>query len=325
MEASVNIPKPQATESELNSNSQVTINGCSELNEPSDYIRPPSKRYVEALLQRIERLEEQCALLQAGRSLSDSVETKASPNSGSENDQLISSLAESADSLQRRDPASELADTLGRLNIGEDGQLRHYGGRSNFHLVQGLLEMPSNRSAETMQQRGEAMAKFLALDFNVSDELRDHLLGYFWNWQNISQYIVPQTLFLRDMHTDFSGKYASKLLLLAMLAVASRYSDRLELRTDPSDPNTAGRALAEQAKVMLYSEIEAPTLCTIQAATLLSVYETSVDKEGLSAIYLSASPALPCSLGNPDMSCIQIWRREWRITLACIWIVCNRW
>lgn len=140
-------------------------------------------------------------------------------------------------------------------------------------------------SASALQQRASQTIKQLNLEVIVSEELRDHLLDVFWSWQNAWQYIVVKDMFIQDLNNPSGGQYASPLLLSAILALSARYSDRPELRTDPSDPNTAGDALAEQAKMGLFYETQAPTITTVQAALLLSLRETATDKESLGWLY----------------------------------------
>lgn len=59
---------------------------------------------------------------------------------------------------------------------------------------------------------------------------------------------------------------------VAILAVGSRYSDRIDVRSDPDDPNTAGKFFLEQAKRRLYSEMERPNLTTIQALAIIGIF-----------------------------------------------------
>lgn len=233
---------------------------------------------MEALQERIRFLESQ---LQQYRS-------EASPLRAAPDGQIPDSDADnitSALSAEERLPVEELTDRLGRLNVGEDGHMRYFGPRSNFSFLRSrLLE---NWSVSTVELQGRATnaLKQLRLQVQVSAELRDHLLDHYWLWQNSWQYLVVKELFLRDLHADGTGEYASPLLLSAMLALAARYSDRIELRTDPADSSTAGNALAEQAKMLLYFESEAPTITTVQAAALLSLRETAIDKEALGWVY----------------------------------------
>lgn len=140
-------------------------------------------------------------------------------------------------------------------------------------------------SSRELEEQAVRTLDCLGLRVEVSDELRDHLLELFWGWQNTWQYIVVKQPFLDDLLVNHTGQYATPLLLSAVLALASRYSDRVELRSDPLDPNTAGNALAEQAKMILFYESQAPKVTTIQATALLCLREIATDKEALGWLY----------------------------------------
>lgn len=244
------------------------------------YHRPPSKRYVEALQERIRTLEAQLERFQSNagtqdRGLSSSVEDNYS---NSEGDCL-------PDDSSYRSPIKDISDRLGALNIGEDGQIHYFGSRSNFSLLKNSPVASSTVSSRDLQKQAADTLDQLNLRVEVSDELRNHLLDLFWSWQNTWQYLVVKELFLEDLYITHSGRYASPLLLSAVLALAARYSDRVELRSDPLEQNTAGNALAEQAKMILFYESQAPKVTTVQATALLGLREIATDKEALGWMY----------------------------------------
>lgn len=248
----------------------------------TDCHRPPSKRYVEALQERIRILELQVERLQNEPISHDLPGTNLfeEPHSNSEGD----SFSDNADSTYRS-PMRDISDRLGALNIGEDGQIHYFGSRSNFSLLKTSPAASSTVSSRELEKQAAHTLDRLGLRVEVSDELRDHLLDLFWSWQNTWQYIVVKEPFLEDLFINRSNQYASPLLLSAVLALAARYSDRVELRTDPLDPNTAGDALAEQAKMILFYESQAPKVTTIQATALLCLREIATDKEALGWMY----------------------------------------
>ncbi|KXJ85672.1 fungal-specific transcription factor domain-domain-containing protein [Microdochium bolleyi] len=256
--------------------------------------KPPSKRYVEALQERIRNLEAQLESLghPAGHSESPSCglldDTHGEPDDDSPSDDAGSS---------RRSPMRDISDRLGGLNLGEDGQVRYFGSRSNFSLLKTVAVASSTVSARELERQAVHTLHRLDLFVQVPDELRDHLLDLFWTWQNPWQYIVVKELFESDLYGTKSGQYASPLLLSALLALAARYSDRTELRSDPLDPNTAGNALAEQAKMILFYESQAPTVTTVQAAALLSLRETATNKEALGWTYCGMATRMAFNLG----------------------------
>ncbi|KAK7432268.1 hypothetical protein QQZ08_001213 [Neonectria magnoliae] len=133
--------------------------------------------------------------------------------------------------------------------------------------------------------------------FEPSAELCDILLSLFWRWQNSWQYLVPRESFVLDLYVNKAGRFCTPLLLTAMLALASRYSSGLELRTDPNDANTAGDIVAAQGKAMLQFEYDPPTTSTVQATALLGLFWASIDNEGLGFMYIGMASRMAMNLG----------------------------
>lgn len=251
-----------------------------------NHSRPPSKRYVEALQERIKALELQLERFEQGIGCHDLGDTNNFEEGQSHSE--VESLSDEAASTHRS-PIKDISDRLGNLNIGEDGQIHYFGSRSNFSLLKNSPAASSTVSSHELERQAAYTLERLDLRVEISDELRDHLLDIFWSWQNTWQYVVVKDLFLEDLCISHSGQYATPLLLSSVLALAARYSDRIELRTDPLNPNTAGDELAEQAKMILFYESQAPKITTIQAAALLSLRETATDKEALGWMYCGRS------------------------------------
>ncbi|KAH7354817.1 fungal-specific transcription factor domain-containing protein [Rhexocercosporidium sp. MPI-PUGE-AT-0058] len=272
----------------------LTNGGDCEYTHQGSNRKPPSKRYVEALQERIRNLESQLESL--GQPVRRPESKYSEHLEGAHSDVDEDSLSDEAGST-RRSPMRDISDRLGDLNVGEDGQVHYFGSRSNFSLLKTGPATSSTISACELERHAACTLDQLGLRVEVSDELRDHLLDIFWTWQNTWQYIVIKEMFLDDLYGTKSGQYASHLLLSAVLALAARYSDRTELRTDPLDPNTAGNALAEQAKMILFYESQAPKVTTIQAAALLSLRETATNKEALGWMYCGIATRMAFNLG----------------------------
>ncbi|KAJ4249770.1 hypothetical protein NW762_012112 [Fusarium torreyae] len=249
-----------------------------------------------ALEARVASLEKQLAAQNEGLGSPDSMKD----NSRREQDEVVSVVTApvsdpSADGTTGEEAMDDLANALGCFTLGEIGELRYFGASSNFSIIQNhSIKVPSSIQA---RNRGIEAARKMPKLFKPTDELRDHLLTLFWRWQNSWQYIVPRELFVRDLYVDKVGRYCTPLLLTAILAVSSRYSPRLELRTDPDDANTAGEAFAAQAKTMLHFEYEAPTTSTVQATALLGLYWASIDNEGLGFMFIGMASRMAMNLG----------------------------
>jgi hypothetical protein len=210
----------------------------------------------------------------------------------------LSSLPGSSDQAQLIDPVDEVTDTLGGFCIADGGEIRYFGSRSNFNLIQTTIV--SKKSSKDMQHEGYNAASSQLQPFEMSEDLQEHLLQLYWTWQNPWQYFVSPTLLTSSLlgkPMSLFGPFHSPLLLAAIYALASRYSDRPEIRTHPQDPNTAGEIFLAQARMMLQYESEAPTTRTVQAVLLLALIETARDKEALGFIYCGMATRMALNLG----------------------------
>ncbi|KAH6684235.1 fungal-specific transcription factor domain-containing protein [Halenospora varia] len=266
--------------------------------------RPLSKQYVAALEARVASLEERL-------SIKSNVSTRP-PETPSLTSQVPTTLpittfaskpnladTPPADPPNQQDsnsePVEELTDLLGTFKIGDASELHYLGPTSNFNLNRN--HDFKDISAVGARMQGIEAARQLTNFQEVSEDLRDHLLGLYWCWQNCRQYLVPQESFLRDLHVDKSSPLCTPLLLTTILAYASQYSGKLELRTNPGDPNTAGHQLYLQAKAILHCEYEAPATSTVQAAGLLGLYGAALDRESLGWVYVGTASRMAFSLG----------------------------
>ncbi|KAM0425798.1 hypothetical protein ACHAPT_009049 [Fusarium lateritium] len=259
-------------------------------------MRRPSNAYIMALEARIQSLEKSLAL--ASQTNPPPAYNSSYQTQGEEGDAASSDLAldlSPSDDANQGESVDDLADALGCFTIGDAGELRFFGASSNFDLMPSTsLKVASSVQA---RYRGIEAAQRMPGYFEPTNELRDHLLGLFWKWQNSWQYIVPRETFVIDLYVQKSGRFCTPLLLNAILALSSRYSPRLELRSNPEDANTAGQIFADQAKTMLHYECEAPTTSTVQATALLGLFWASIDNEGLGFMYIGMATRMAMNLG----------------------------
>lgn len=212
-----------------------------------------------------------------------------------------------------RNPIGEITQRAGRLNIGEDGQLRYFGAQSGYNLIHGPIYEPADNTLNSSQQAGLAAAARLGKVAKVSRVTEHHLLELYWRWQNPWVYLLDKESFMKD-YQNGGGPYCTPLLLSAIFALASRYSDRPEVRSDPSDPHTAGNMFAEQAKLLMMYESENATLATVQAACLLSLRWMSENKESLGWLYAGKWFVSCDNTAWADFkdSVLQGWQPGWR-------------
>lgn len=258
---------------------------------------------MAALEARVASLEERLATLTSDNQVSSSsVRSSSFSESEGLSNNATNKGAVTSEKPAALEPIDELADVFGSFTIGDAGELRFFGASSNLNLNRNQ-DLSAVTSSIGARMRGiEAAQGLPELQqhpglWEVSDDLRDHLLGIYWQWQNAWQYLVPRDSFIRDLYTEKTSRFCTPLLLAAILAHSSRYSNRVETRTDPEDPNTAGRMFYTQAKTMLHYEMEVPTTSTIQATALLALYGAAVDSEALGWVYAGMASRMAYSLG----------------------------
>ncbi|KAF5026950.1 hypothetical protein F66182_980 [Fusarium sp. NRRL 66182] len=247
----------------------------------------PSNAYITALEARIQSLENRLALAQQANPFREMDETTASLGPVFETSPTLD--------IEEGDSVDDLADALGCFTMGDTGELRFFGASSNFDLMPSTsLKVASSVQA---RNRGITAAQQMPGYYDPPDDLRNDLLAIFWRWQNSWQYIVPRESFVLDLYVVKSERFCTPLLLNAILALSSRYSQRVELRKDPLDANTAGQVFADQAKTMLHYEYEAPTTSTVEATALLGLFWASIDNEGLGFMYIGMATRMAMNLG----------------------------
>jgi Fungal specific transcription factor domain len=105
-------------------------------------------------------------------------------------------------------------------------------------------------------------------DHKISDQLKLHLIDLFFTWQNPWCQVVDESLFRQSRANH--GRFHSLLLEYCILAYGSRFTDTQDVRSDPADPNSAGRLFYEKAQDLLYYDLKRPSLTTIQALALMN-------------------------------------------------------
>jgi len=315
--------------------------------------RPPSRRYTEALQAQIRsqqtlidqlhnKIGRLIAALPPGSSILEETEVDSvGRNHGSSEPQGHRGLGDKIEELYQDKisgevlPAGEIqngdahdtgrsddgrspifedvADLVGRLNLGVDGELRYFGSPSNFTLLHGQANGARIPTSTDAINKAFSAPQILYQQGYIAPNVQSHLLNLFWTWQNTWQYVVHKRAFMSEFDAGTRGRYCTPLLLLAILSLSSRYSDSPEARTDPHDANTAGEAFANQAKELLFHEIETPTVPTVQAAVLLALREYAVNAETSAWVYIGMAVRMAHTLGlNVDCSS---WVTSGQITL----------
>ena len=126
-------------------------------------------------------------------------------------------------------------------------------------------------------------------------ELIEHLVDLYFEWEQPWLQVVDETLFRDSWHRN--GRYYSPLLLDCILALASRYSMKPEVRSNPNDANTAGQAFCQSAEARLQSELKWPRITTVQSLSLLSIYYVAIGSDAAGWLHHGMSIRLILDMG----------------------------
>lgn len=114
-----------------------------------------------------------------------------------------------------------------------------------------LLRYQLIANAATERQR-EHRLRCLTSIRGIPAELALHLLDLHWSRQHHTFLLTYRPTFMRELVDG--GSYCSDLLLYAVFACSSKFSERLEVRNDPTDPETAGQHFFTRCDELLLRE-----------------------------------------------------------------------
>ncbi|KAL3472837.1 fungal-specific transcription factor domain-containing protein [Aspergillus californicus] len=120
-----------------------------------------------------------------------------------------------------------------------------------------------------MERQREHRLRRLPSIRGTPGELALHLLDLHWSRQHHTFLLTYRPTFMREL--EHGGPYCSDLLLYAVFACASKFSERLELRGDPADPETAGQHYFNRCDELLLREglLAQSSISTVIALVML--------------------------------------------------------
>ncbi|OOF93295.1 hypothetical protein ASPCADRAFT_7527 [Aspergillus carbonarius ITEM 5010] len=240
--------------------------------------KPPSKRYIQSLLSRIDNLERRVADYETQND-KHSLKSAQGPTLASQQDSNVTDDSAGLDSVQ------ELTDICGRLSLGEGQELHFFDSRSNLAMIDEQLD---ERCYYHLLKFSKDRTQRPGINkIEVSQVTQDALLKVFWTWQNSWQYLVHESAWNRSYAAQ-DNEYCTPVLLYAMLAVAARFCNEPD-GNGVNDPRDAGTFFSSKAKQLIFEEIEAPRVPTVIAAALVSVAELSLDIEPAAWTYIGRS------------------------------------
>ncbi|KAH7242972.1 fungal-specific transcription factor domain-containing protein [Fusarium solani] len=152
-------------------------------------------------------------------------------------------------------------------NFDQDGQARYFGPASGRLDFKACNDEAGDSPKEYSPLPADLYVQTLGAQHGVDEELEAHLIEQYFTWEQPWLQVIDEALFRESRENN--GRYFSPLLLNCILALGSRFSDRTEVRSDPNDPNTAGRLFLETAEVLLHFDLKRPSITTIQSLAVL--------------------------------------------------------
>ncbi|KAH9205941.1 fungal-specific transcription factor domain-containing protein [Leptodontidium sp. 2 PMI_412] len=176
------------------------------------------------------------------------------------------------------------------LNFDQDGEFRYFGPSS------GRLQFQTDPVETSGTGANSSTPKSLEQSDNqVSTELKDLLLDLYFAWEQPWCWVVNERLF-RESEKD-GGRFCNPLLLNSILAIASRFTDRVEVRSDPSDPNTAGSLFFDNTQVLLHYDLKWPTITTIQSLSIMGTMYVAVGADAAGWLHQGMANRLAIDMG----------------------------
>ncbi|KAF9973932.1 hypothetical protein BGZ73_002801 [Actinomortierella ambigua] len=159
----------------------------------------------------------------------------------------------------------DLEDDMGHLTLDRVGQERYVGKSSPMWYS----ERHYGGICDTLVPIRPAAAKFVENLDLPSPEVMSHLINLHLKHVHPFAPVFIWSKFLRRLQ---AGDYDPSFLLLlnALFALASRFSDDVSLRTDPTKPETAGLQFVQKAKAILDIVYDTSDSTIIAGLVLLS-------------------------------------------------------
>ncbi|KAF7540483.1 hypothetical protein G7054_g1323 [Neopestalotiopsis clavispora] len=164
----------------------------------------------------------------------------------------------------------------GRLDLQQSEAALYDTMPEQPHADNGFDQAHGNRVHNPRQERFNAYSHSLAAEAlrDLPPELVEHLIDVYFEWEQPWFQMVDEELFRSSRQQ--SGRYYSPVLLCCIIAIASRYSDRHEVRSDPQDPNTAGLAFIEHAEALIHFDLKWPSITTVQSLAIMAIFYVAV-------------------------------------------------
>ncbi|KAJ5732358.1 hypothetical protein N7493_003839 [Penicillium malachiteum] len=202
------------------------------------------------------------------------------------------------------------------LNFDQDGEVRYFGPTSGRLIFQSS----TNHSPENYHDQANACGPSCSTSTGgtpilvsphcvnqlcddqiapvaplISAELQAHLIDLYFDWEQPWSQVVNETLFRESLACG--GRYCSNLLLNCILAVGSRYCDRIEVRSDPNDSNTAGKMFIRTAEKLIQNDLRWPKITTIQSLAIMGIFYIAMGADAAGWLHQGMANRLAIDMG----------------------------
>ncbi|KAF9982941.1 Transcriptional activator of fatty acid utilization, partial [Modicella reniformis] len=184
---------------------------------------------------------------------------------------------------------NELSENMDSMSLDNSGFIKYLGNSSGIDLLQrnqilknGYLMMPVKlKDHQEWLMEMEAMVSQVAATMPLPPrDLADHLIECYWTFVHPHLPIVHKPTFMRQYRNPDPEKRPPVVLLHAMFAIASRFSEHPEINGLGHDPESFGDEYFSRAKRLVDVEYELPRISSIQSLLLMVSYRLTSTKCG---------------------------------------------
>lgn len=105
----------------------------------------------------------------------------------------------------------QLTDTVGSMQIAEDGELHYFGATSNLHILHvGSLSLSDSPHIPANQGGHKEILRAYGVDHEVDEELEDHLIKLYFSWEDPNIPVVDQDTFFQERQRCRNGNEKSR-------------------------------------------------------------------------------------------------------------------
>ncbi|KAF9433603.1 hypothetical protein BGZ76_009234 [Entomortierella beljakovae] len=212
----------------------------------------------------------------------------------------------------------DLEEDMGHLTLDHKGHERYVGKSSPMFYNRRHWGGFSIRERDQPEAR-----KFVENPDLPSPEMMTKLINLYFAYVHPFAPVFIWSKFLKRLQTrDYSPSFL--FLLNSIFALASRYSDDLSLRTDPTKPETVGLRFVEKSKAILDTIYDNPDMYCVGALVLISYQQMGTGGGYRAWMYIGIAIRMAQHLGlnrdcmklNPNMPLLDVEERN-RIWWTC--------